>query len=97
MQLNIPPNTESVEITIIEETPQSNWIFRCFRVHGETVLIVFIVVAFVICVSICIYLIVVDENDVTETIRITVQTTEATTMTLLTTTKSGIDGVWNPL
>lgn len=59
MQLNIPPNTESVEITIIEETVQTN----CnFRDRSETVLNAFFVIAFLICISICIYLIVVNVN-----------------------------------
>lgn len=65
MQINAPPNTESVEITIIEEEqPQSNWWFSCFRfcVRGYRILTFFVVISCVICLSVCLYLLVTNDN-----------------------------------
>lgn len=71
MQINIPPNTESIEIEIIEEEEEqshSNWCISRFRVHSETIFFGFVFICCVICVSVCIYY-AINENGETTTTR----------------------------
>ena len=69
MQIIVPPNTETIEITIVEEeNPQSCWNFlpRYFlpflRRNSDIILLTVLAIGFVVCVGLIYYLLFDNEN-----------------------------------